>query len=287
MNRGVENSPRAHDADGSASERGPEDLRIGLIGSGAIGGPIIDALAKKQISGCRLGRILTLDPLPKEVINAKAADIDDLIEGSDLVVEAAGHGALASLGPAVVDGGIDLLVMSVGALVDDQLLEQLSRDRGGRLLISTGAVGGIDALLAAMLVEPLDSVALTSQKPSEVLVRPWMTPALQEALSDGAEETEAFSGPARQAVKLFPESANIAATLALATIGFDQLRVRIVGVPGASEVEHRITADGRAGSYDFTFRNRPAESNPRTSAIAPYSVIRALKGLRAHTLIGV
>jgi aspartate dehydrogenase len=148
-------------------------------------------------------------------------------------------------------------------------------------------LGGIDALLAAMLMEPLTSVGLTSHKASQVLVRPWMSPELQERLADGTEETEAFAGPAREAVRLFPESANIAATLALATIGFDRLHVRIVGKPGSNEVVHRVVAEGRAGSYEFVFKNRPSESNPRTSAIAPFSVIRALHNLQARTVLGV
>ncbi|MGH2736404.1 MAG: aspartate dehydrogenase domain-containing protein [Actinomycetota bacterium] len=258
-----------------------------MIGSGAIGGPIIDALVDEEVPGCVLARILTLDPLPERVAGARASDVEELIAASDLVVEAAGHAPLASLGPPVVEAGVDLLVMSVGALVDDALLQRLSRPDGGRLLISTGAVGGLDTLLAAMLVAPLDSVALTSRKPAEVLVRPWMSPELKAALADSDGEVEAFSGPAREAVKLFPESANIAATLSLATVGFDRLRVRIVGTRDLSLVDHHVAAEGKSGSYDFRFRNRPAESNPRTSAIAPFSVIRALRRLNARTVIGV
>jgi aspartate dehydrogenase len=48
-----------------------------------------------------------------------------------------------------------------------------------------------------------------------------------------------------------------------------------------------VSAMGRAGSYEFVFRNRPIETNPRTSAITPYSVIRALSRLQARTVIGV
>jgi aspartate dehydrogenase len=263
-------------------------LRVGVIGSGAIGTPIIETLSGGGVPGCTLSRILTLDPVPDAMRSSLAESIDDLIETSDLVVEAAGHGALQSLGPTVIGSGRDLLVLSVGALADEDLLARLTpKDDQGRLLISTGALGGIDALLAAMLMEPLNSVALTSHKPSQVLVRPWMSSELREQLSGGTEETEAFAGPARDAVRLFPASANIAATLALATIGFDRLHVRIVGVPGSTEVVHRVAAEGRAGSYEFVFKNRPSESNPRTSAIAPFSVIRALHNLQARTVLGV
>lgn len=274
----------------NAMDNGPAErkaIRVGVIGFGAIGAPVIEALRDGRVPGCNLSGILTRSTLPDGLGRFAASSLHDLIDRSDLIVEAAGHTALGKLGPSVIESGKDLLVLSVGALVDDMLYERLTKDGGGRLLISTGAVGGLDTLLAAMLVAPLDSVSLTSRKPSKVLVRPWMPDELQEALSSGEAEIEAFSGPARDAVKLFPESANIAATLALATIGFDRLNVTMVGVPHAAEVEHRVTASGRAGSYEFVFRNRAADANPRTSAITPFSVIRALRRLQARTVVGI
>jgi aspartate dehydrogenase len=265
----------------------PGATRIGVIGSGAIGEPVIRALKDGRIPGCDLTAVLTRSPLSEDLTTFAARSLDELVQRTDLVVEAAGHAALAELGPSVVEQGRDLLVLSVGALVDEDLFARLTPSKGGRLLISTGAVGGLDTLLAAMLVEPLNSVSLTSTKPSKILVRPWMASELRQQLLAGNENTEAFSGRAREAVTLFPESANVAATLALATVGFDDLHVRIVGVPESAHVEHRVTARGRAGSYEFVFRNRPAATNPKTSAIVPYSVIRALRSLRSGTVIGV
>ncbi|MDQ4026736.1 MAG: DUF108 domain-containing protein [Actinomycetota bacterium] len=267
-------------------ERGASNsaTRVGLIGSGAIGRPIARALRDGLIAGCELSGILTRSGRLDEM---GVSSIGDLIDRSDLVVEAAGHTALADFGPAVIESGTDLLVLSVGALADDELYDRLSQENGGRLLISTGAVGGLDILGAAMLAAPLSRVSLTSRKAAHVLARPWMHAELQHALSVQNGETEAYVGPARRAVELFPESANIAATLALATVGFDKLQVRIVGVSEAAEVEHRINATGPAGSYEFVLRNKPSETNPRTSAITPFAVMRALGRLRARTIVGI
>lgn len=265
----------------------PNATRVGMIGFGAIGVPVIEALRGGRVPGCRLSGILTRSELPDDLGTFSASSVDDLIDRSDLIVEAAGQAALGRLGPPIIDSGTDLLVVSVGSLVDDVLYERLTRGGGGRLLVSTGAIGGLDTLKAAMLMAPLGSVSLTSRKPSKVLVRPWMPQDLREALTSEEAEVEAFNGPARDVVKLFPESANIAATLALATIGFDRLNVTMVGVPNATSVEHRLTASGRAGSYEFVFRNRAAEANPATSAITPYSVIRALRHLQARVVVGV
>jgi aspartate dehydrogenase len=274
-----------HPRNGSNGSR--STTRVGVIGFGAIGGPISDALRRGNVRDCKLSGILTRSQLPHDVKEFEVASLIDLLDRSDLVVEAAGHEALAELGPTVIDSGTDLIVLSAGALVDDDLLARLTTSGGGRLLISTGAVGGLDTLLAAMLVHPLESVSLTSRKPSRVLVRPWMSAGLQADLSSGDGEIEAFDGTARRGVTLFPESANIAATLALATVGWDRLHLRMIGVPDSSDVEHAVRASGRAGSYEFVFRNRPAETNPRTSAITPFSVIRALDRLHAATVIGI
>ena len=271
---------------GEIFERGRSSnpTRVGLIGWGAIGRPVARALHDGLIAGCHLSGILTRSGSRDDMA---VSSIDDLIDRSDLVVEAAGHTALAEFGPAVIKSGTDLLVVSVGALADDELHHRLSQENGGRLLISTGAVGGLDILGAAMLAAPLSRVSLTSRKAAHVLVRPWMHAELQHALSVQNGEMEAYVGPARKAVELFPESANIAATLALATVGFDRLQVRIVGVSDATQVEHRVNAVGPAGSYEFVFRNRPSESNPRTSAITPFSVMRALSRLGAKMIVGI
>jgi aspartate dehydrogenase len=127
-------------------------------------------------------------------------------------------------------------------------------------------------------MQPLESVEPMSRKPSSVLIQEWMSSDLKKALVANHDEIEVFAGPAREAVTLFPESANIAATLALATVGFDRLGVRIMGVSNSETVEHRVTAEGRAGSYEFVFRNRPSEANPRTSGITPSQ-------LSAHSLV--
>jgi aspartate dehydrogenase len=267
--------------------RAHDPTRVGVIGFGAIGSSVVDTLRRDKIPGCTLAGVIARSGLVDDVQRFAVKSIEDLIDRSDLVVEAAGHSALASMGPAVVAGGTDLLVVSVGALADADLYAHLTHEGGGRLLISTGAIGGFDILQAAMLMQPLESVELISRKRSAALIQPWMSAGLKEALASETHEVEAFTGPAREAVALFPESANIAATLALATVGFDRLKVRMVGVPAAAAVEHRVTAAGRAGSYEFVFRNRPSETNPRTSGITPYAVIRALGHLQAPTVVGV
>lgn len=251
-------------------------LRVGLIGCGAIGSVVARELSAGAVEGVELAAVFDLvvhHPL-------RVDDRDSLLSQSDVVIEAAGHGALREHGVAVREAGTDLLVVSIGALADEDLESQLRNAEGGRLFLCTGAIGGFDILRAAMLLGPLEEVAITSTKPSRALSRPWMDEAVQDALAYGTEEVAVFDGPAREACALFPESANVTATLSLATVGFDQVRVQMVGDPAATRVRHVVTATGVAGTYELSFENAASPDNPRTSAVTAYSVLRAVGDIR-------
>ncbi len=251
-------------------------FRVGLIGCGAIGSVVARELSQGAVDGAELSAVFDLvvdHPL-------RVDDRESLLARSDVVVEAAGHGALREHGVAVRKAGTDLLVVSIGALADEDLESRLRQAEGGRLLLCTGAIGGFDILRAAMLFGPLEEVAITSTKPAGALSRPWMDESVKGALAGGSEPVTVFDGPAREACAFFPESANVTATLSLATVGFDQVRVRMVGDPAATRVRHVVTASGVAGTYELSFENAPSPDNPRTSAVTAYSVLRAIGDLR-------
>jgi aspartate dehydrogenase len=256
--------------------------RVGVIGHGAVGSVVAERLAA-GVAGCELAGVHAHSPVPDRY---RAASFDALLATSHLVVEAASQEAVASYGPAVVEAGADLVVVSVGALRDDDLLTRL-RAGEGRLLVTTGALGGIDHLRAAALGGGLDRVTLTSRKPPPAFIEPWMDSDLVRRLRAADEMVTVFDGAARVAVERFPTSINVAATLALVTVGFDRVRVRLVADPGAGRVEHRVDAGGSLGSWSFSIANVPSPDNPRTSAITPYAVLRALGDLGAHTIVGV
>lgn len=251
-------------------------LRVGLIGCGAIGSVVARELSQGAVDGAELSAVFDLVVDHPLGVDGRGL----LLARSDVVVEAAGHGALREHGVAVRESGTDLLVVSIGTLADEDLETRLRQAEGGRLLLCTGAIGGFDILRAAMLFGPLDEVAITSTKPAGALSRPWMEQAVKDALVSGSEPVTVFDGPARRACALFPESANVTATLSLATVGFDQVRVRMVGDPAATRVRHVVTASGVAGDYELSFENAPSPDNPRTSAVTAYSVLRAIGDLR-------
>lgn len=273
------------------SEMTSESLRVGLLGHGAIGSAVAAGLEAGKVEKAELAAVL--DPWAPHPIFG-VGSLPELLDVSDVVVEAAGHDALREHGCEVRATGADLLVVSVGALADEELFEDLL-SAGGKLYITTGAIGGFDALKAVALAGAINRVEMTSRKPAASLVQPWMDEALRRRLSAGdaaevakaggeaktteANEIVAFSGPAREACGLFPQSANVCATLSLATIGFDETQVTMVGDPARKLVRHEIRVEAESGIYEFAFENTTSPSNPKTSAIVPYAVLRGLSSL--------
>ncbi|MEJ0067885.1 MAG: aspartate dehydrogenase [Pseudomonadota bacterium] len=207
--------------------------------------------------------------------------VDALATRPDLAVECAGHGGVAEHGPALLRRGIDLVVSSVGALADPALHEALrAAAAAGRakLLLIAGAVGGIDALGAAR-VGGLDRVCYISRKPP----LSWRgTPAEQVAdLASLTAPTELYAGPADAAARLYPQNANVAATIALAGLGFARTEVRLIADPVATGNIHQIEAAGAFGSFTVEMRGKPLAANPKTSMLAALSVVRTIRNRAA------
>ena len=259
----------------------PKSLRVGLLGHGAIGSAVAAGLELGRVENAELAAVL--DPWAPHP-SLGVGSLQELLDASDMVVEAAGHDALREHGCAVRAAGADLLVVSAGALADEELYQDLlaAKSTPGKLYITTGAIGGFDTLKAVALAGEIHHAEMTSRKPAANLVQPWMDEDLRKRLLAGAGsegEIIAFSGPAREACRLFPQSANVCATLSLATLGFDKTQATMVGDPARKRVRHEIRVEAESGIYEFAFENVTSPSNPKTSAIVPYAVLRGLGSL--------
>jgi aspartate dehydrogenase len=230
--------------------------RVVVLGRGAIGGVVVEALESGQVPGAELAGVVDLGD-----------SLRDALPGADLVVECAGQRALADLGPQVIDAGRDLLVVSIGALTDDALHRRLQAGPG-RLFLTSGAVGGLDLLRAAARMAPLEKVRIvTTKKPSTL------------GLSGVSGPVEVMRGPAREIAAAFPKSTNVAAAVGLAVGSLDDVEAVVMADPAATLTSHVISASGPAGDYRFEIRNRPSEANPASSQVVPHAVLVTLREL--------
>jgi aspartate dehydrogenase len=252
-------------------------LKIGLIGLGAIGQRLCEALAEEPLRARVTGALVTPRARPAEPSAPPLfTTLDALLASApDVVVECAGASALDALGEAVLRSGRDLLIASVGALADPQRharLQAAAGQGGSRLLLSAGALGVLDHLAAARRCG-LQHVRQRSSKPPAA----WRGTAAEARVDLDAvqQPTLLFSGSARAAATLYPGNANVAAALALATLGFDATQVELVVDPALQANVHAVEAEGRAGRVALRFEGR-ASANPRTSLVTAYALADAL-----------
>jgi aspartate dehydrogenase len=271
-----------------------------LIGFGAIGGTVWRLLSESP-GQVRLAGLLLRDAPARDRPGFAqaaacgvpvAASLQPLLPASAdpgqpraLVVECAGHDAVDRYGLDSLETGCDLMVVSSGALADASRLDRLlaaARAAGRQLIVPAGAIGGLDILGAARMAG-LHEVRYRSRKPPAA----WMGTPAQELLDLAAlrEATVFYRGDARAAARDYPRNANVVATLALATVGFEQTRVELVADPGATGNFHEIDAQGVSGSISLRIEGLATPANPRTSMITAFSVARAVLDRRQALVI--
>lgn len=265
-------------------------LNVLLIGFGSIGQEVLRHLGSDQ--NIRVSHVLTrssdlkINRASKEFSGIEFVEkIEDIVTLPDFALECAGALAIREHAIALLRRGVSVAMCSVGAFVDDSLSvlvsETAAAHRAQAQLIS-GAVAGVDALAAARIIG-LASVMLTSRKPPVG----WMgTPAEEICdLRELEEATVVFQGSARHAARLYPKNANVAATVALAGMGLDQTEVTLIADPGTLWNTHQIEACGDFGQMNLLTSNRPLADNPKTSALAALSAVRAIRNRAAAIII--
>ena len=68
----------------------------------------------------------------------------------------------------------------------------------------------------------------------------------------------------------------VAAAVALAGVGFEKTRVRLIADPAAPGNTHELEARGAFGDFRIVLNNKPLPENPKTSWLAALSVEQAV-----------
>jgi aspartate dehydrogenase len=252
-------------------------MRIGLIGIGAIASDVVFYLQdneKIEITGA----LVLPDDLSRETPFPLTTDYDEfMFHDPELVIECAGHGAVSAFGVKVLEADKDLMIVSIGALSDASLYESLvdaAKRCKGQLILPAGALIGVDGLAAARSAG-LENVTIRSVKPP----LSWSGAQGVEGMDLAAikDRTTVFSGSAREAARLFPKNANVAATTALAGIGFEKTKVELVADPMTSQNTHTLIFEGAPGSYELVIAGNPSPNNPKTSQLTALSIVRLIE----------
>ena len=272
-------------------------LCVGLIGCGSIGTIIAEAIDRGRVGDVEL--VVVYDVIrehAERLVNKLSRkpviseSVEELIKREDikLVVEAASQEAVRQYALKILDEGKDLMVMSTGALLDDKLYKQIldsAKKRGRKVYVPSGAIVGLDNIKSAALAR-IYEVTLTTRKPPSSFEGAPLIKNRKIDLNAIKKPTLLYEGTAREAVKLFPRNVNVAASLSLAGVGPDKIKVKIIADPGIKEIIHEIRVKGEFGELETRTINRPFPSNPQTSYIAALSAIATLKRIAEKIVIG-
>lgn len=253
-------------------------MKVGIIGCGAIAN-IITNFAVEGKLGVDIKYFYDRDieraeNLALQLDGTVVLEARDMLDKVDLVIEAASPEAVAEIVPQILKCGKNVLIMSVGALMDFKLkenLENIAASTGAKIYAPSGAIVGLDGIKAASIGKIRKASLITRKPPKSLGIK-----------AEG--ETILYEGKASKAVKEFPTNINVAAALSLAC-GQD-VDVKIIADPSVDRNMHEVHVIGDSGEFTTITRNVRCSMNPKTSVLAAYSAIKLLKSLNENLIIG-
>jgi aspartate dehydrogenase len=239
--------------------------KVGLIGCGAIGTVLAEAIDRKLIV---CDELVIYDIAVEQAIKLKnhlkfpvkiVKSIDELLDAKPtVIVEAAGQGAVNQYYDRLVSTRAEIIFMSTGALLNHNTADP-------HVHFPSGAIGGLDAISAAANAG-IDEISLITRKNPEALGK------------QITREMVTFEGEAREAARRFPREMNVAATLAL-IVNPTKVKVKVIVDPATTRNSHEINVKWRYGEMQLKFENQTHPNNPHTSALAAWAAIRLLQTL--------
>jgi len=265
-------------------------LNVGIAGFGTIGKVIGKAL-DDGIPGLKLIAV-TSGNLEKAKNNmasftnpAPVVSVDELINNADIIVECAPTSAFMSVAEPSLRQGKILVTVSGAAILQNPCIVDTAKSHGGKIVLATGALLGLDAVRAAAQGD-IYSVKMVTRKPPTSLIKAKYVIENDIDLSNLCQPLRLFKGSAREGAEQFPSNVNVAAALGLAGIGADETQLEIWADPSKERNTHNIKVDACSASFELTIENVPTIENPGTGRITALSVLAALESLSAPLRVG-
>ena len=263
--------------------------RIAIAGLGAIGRAVArrltDGLPGLSLSCIAAGNAEKARGwLKEQKIDCPVVELEEFPRHADLAVECAPASLIERICKPMLEAGKQVMVLSCGALLPRPDLIELAKANGGRIIVPTGALLGLDAVAAAA-EGTIHSVKMTTRKPPIGLVG---APHLvkNNISVEGLNTAKlVFSGTAREAAAGFPANVNVAAALSLAGIGPDRTMIDIYADPAMTRNCHTIEVDSDSARFTLSIENIPSE-NPKTGKNVALSVIAMLRKMHAPLAVG-
>ena len=270
-------------------------VKIGIIGCGAIGSRMAEAIQKDFKHDCQLVGLYDIDRAKVERLLKRLSikiradqSLDAVIKKSDFMIEAVNSDQVKNIVRKTLKAKKSILAMSVGRMLHAKALFDLARKNKCYILLPSGAIAGIDAVKAASL-KNIKSITLTTRKPPSGLMNNEHLIRRGIDMNKIKKETVLFSGAVEKAVKYFPQNINVAATIALALQAKrrkSRFKVRLITSPKFKRNIHEIEMEGDFGHMLSRTENVPCPDNPKTSYLAVLSGLQSLKQYCTGILVG-
>jgi aspartate dehydrogenase len=273
-------------------------LKLGIVGCGAIAKGVSSFIEKELNTKIKITAVCDKNDAAAAAFRRNLrskpliCDLPTLVQKVDLVVEAASVDAAKSVLAKAISLGKDVVVLSVGALVEDSSLLERADKKGVNIYVPSGAICGVDGIGALSLAN-IKKISLITSKPPVGLAGVEYLKKKRINLRKLRKAKVVFKGRVSEAIKFFPKNINVAATLLLAASyatdsrrSINKVEVCIKADPGLKRNVHRIEIYAKEARVSIEVENVPSEINPKTSTLAILSTQYLLKKIFSSFKIG-
>lgn len=156
----------------------------------------------------------------------------------------------------------DLVVFTLSVFADDVFLNSvldLCKKKRRRIYVPHESILGLDGIIGGS--GALKSVEITTIKSPFFFGR------------DDQKKTFLYSGPTREACKLYPTTSNIHAAVALAGLGFDQTFSTIISDPNSLGNRHLMDVTGPGFKHSISIFYEEVDSEEAFTPVSAYGSI--------------